>query len=318
MKYWALLLVTTALAQAPSRPPAGEPQTLLVSVTNKAGQYVPNLKETDFIIEENGKPQPIASFSTESDRPVSLGILIDKSTSMRLPVAAQGGERVSAALLAANGAAKVILKLMKPKDEYMLMTFDDVFNVKQGFTSDAKKMTEVLTKNLAVGGSTRLYHAISDALKETSKKAKNRRRAVVVITDVHDTSGDKIEDLQAFLRAQEVPVYTFGMRWNAWGVPGEDAETAQSPYEEAVLRMIAGESGGYSMVVDIPNLLTDYTITRMADFISAIAVDLRGQYTVTYNSSTPETSRAIRIRTTSPELQVRFMRDSADKPAAKK
>jgi hypothetical protein len=107
------------------------------------------------------------------------------------------------------------------------------------------------------------------------------------------------------------------MRWNAWGVPGEDAETAQSPYEEAVLRMIAGESGGYSMVVDIPNLLTDYTITRMADFISAIAVDLRGQYTVTYNSSTPETSRAIRIRTTSPELQVRFMRDSTDKPAKK-
>jgi VWFA-related protein len=134
---------------------SGEPQTLLVSVTNKAGQYVPNLKESDFIIEENGKPQPIASFSTESDRPVSLGILIDKSTSMRLPVAAQGGQRVSAALLAANGAAKVILKLMKPKDEYMLMTFDDVFNVKQAFTSDAKKMTEVLTKNLAVGGSTR-------------------------------------------------------------------------------------------------------------------------------------------------------------------
>jgi VWFA-related protein len=319
MKYWALLLVTTvALAQAPSRTPAGEPQTLLVSVVNKAGQYVPNLKATDLIIEENGKPQEIANFTPDSDRPVSLGILIDKSTSMRLPVAQQGREKVSAALLAANGAAKVVLKLMKPKDEFLLMTFDDVFNVKQNFTSDAKKMSDVLTKNLAVGGSTRLYRSIGDALKETSKKAKNRRRALVVITDVHDTSGDKIEDLQALLRTEEVPVYTFGMRWNAWGVPGEDAETAQSPYEQAVLQMIATESGGYSMVVDIPDLLTDYTITRMVDFISTIAVDLRGQYTVTYFSSTPESARAIRVRTTSPEYQARFTRDSAEKPTGKK
>jgi VWFA-related protein len=310
MKRLLLLLIASAsLAQTPA-PSQGQTRTLLVSVINKAGQYIPDLKATDFVLEENGKRQEIVSFSTGSNAPVSLGILIDKSTSMRLPVAQQGKEKVSAALLAANGAGKVVLKLMKPQDEFLLMTFDDVFNVKQAFTSDSKKMADVLTKNLAVGGSTRLYHAIGEALKETGRKAKNRRRALIVITDVHDTSGDKIEDLQALLRSQEIPVYTFGMRWDAWGVPGEDAETAQSPYEEAVLKMIAGESGGYSMVVDIPNLLTDYTITRMADFISAIGVDLRGQYMVTYTSgaSGSDAEQAIRIRTNSPEYQVRFTR----------
>ena len=314
MKSLALLLIASMVA---AQAPAGQTQTLLVSVTNKDGQYVSNLKAEDFIVEESGARQQISGFKPDSDAPVSLGILIDKSTSMRLPVAVQGREKVSAALLAANGAAKVVLKLMKPQDEYLFMTFDDTFNVKQGFTSDAKKMSEALSKNLAVGGSTRLYRAVGDALKETSKKAKNRRRALIVITDVHDTSGDKIEDLQAIIRSEETPVYTFGMRWDAWGVPGEDAETGKSSYEEAVLKMMAADSGGFSMVVDIPDLLTDYTITRMVDFISSIAIDLRGQYTVTYNSTKPESERVIRIRTTSPDHQVRFTRDSAEKASKK-
>jgi VWFA-related protein len=310
----SVTLVSLTAAQTPA------PETFFVSVMNKAGQYIPNLKAEDFILEENGSRQPIASFKPDSDAPVSLGILIDKSASMRLPVATQGGEKVSAALLAANGAAKVVLKLMKPNDEYLLMTFDDVFNVKQNFTSDEKKMSEVLSKNLTVGGSTRLYRAIEDALKETSRKAKNRRKALIVITDVHDTSGDKVEDLQATIRAQEIPVYTFGMRWDAWGVPGEEATPGKSTYEEAVLKMMAVDSGGFSMVVDIPNLLTDFTISRMIDFVSTIAVDLRGQYTLTYNPSTrgPGNERAIRIRSTTPDYQVRFSRDLSGKPGDKK
>ena len=310
----SILLVVMAsvmMAQTPTRAPAGQLQTFLVSVMNPTGQYIPDIKPDDLMLEENGVRQEIANLQPDTDAPISLGILIDKSTSMRLPVATQGGEKVSAALLAANGAAKVVLKLTKPQDEYLFMTFDDVFDVKQNFTSDSKKMTEVLSKNLAVGGSTRLYRAIGDALKETGKKAKNRRKALIVITDVHDTSGDKVEDLQATIRASEIPVYTFGMRWDAWGVPGEDHLPGQSTYEESVLKMMAVDSGGYSMVVDIPNLLSDYTITRMVDFVSTIAIDLREQYTLTYysSSSLPQAERAVRIRSTKPDYRVRFTRD---------
>src|SRR5262245_31834916 len=118
MKFAAIVMMASVIA---AQAPAGQLQTLLVSVTNKDGQYVPNLRAEDFILEENGTRQQISSFKPESDAPVSLGILIDKSTSMRLPVAVQGRERVSAALLAANGAAKVVLKLTKPQDEYLFM-----------------------------------------------------------------------------------------------------------------------------------------------------------------------------------------------------
>jgi Ca-activated chloride channel family protein len=310
MKSLALLLAIAASLMQASKP---EVQTVVVTVTNSAGQYVTNLKQDAFVVEEDGKPQRVETFRDDPDHPVSLGILIDKSTSMRLPVAAQGSEKVSAALLAANGASRVVLRLTKPQDEFLFMVFDDKFDVRQSFTTDRKKLTDLLSKNNAVGGSTHLYNAVEEALKEIRKKAKNRRRALIVITDVHDTSGDSVEELQTVIREQEIPVYTFGMRWDAWGVPGEDAEPGKSTYEESVLRMMAAYSGGYSAVVDIPDLLSDYTINRMIDFVQQIGVELRGQYQLSYTSTTPGpgAGKAIRVRTTNPDHRVQVRREPA-------
>jgi len=200
---------------------------------------------------------------------------------------------------------------MKPQDEFLLMTFDEGLKVKQAFTTDQKKIVDLLYKNNQVGGSTHLYHAVSEALKQT-KKAKNRKRALVVITDVHDTSGDKLDDLKASLHDAEVPVYTFGMRWDAWGLPGEDP--AQPTFEIAVLRQLAIDSGGRSIIVDIPDLTTDFTVIRMIAFVQDIAAELRGQYTLKYysNASGTDAEKAIRIRAVSPEYQVRFRRDNSE------
>jgi Ca-activated chloride channel family protein len=314
MKSLALLLAVIA-AVVPSLGQSSKPevQTVVLTVTNSAGQYVTNLKQDAFIVEEDGKPQRVETFREDPDLPVSLGILIDKSTSMRLPVATQGREKVSAALLAANGASRVVLRLTKPQDEFLFMVFDDKFDVRQSFTTDKKKITDLLTKNNAVGGATHLYNAVEEALKEIRKKAKNRRRALIVITDVHDTSGDSVDELQAVIREQEIPVYTFGMRWDAWGVPGEDAETAKSSYEESVLKMMAAYSGGYSAVVDIPDLLSDYTINRMIAFVQQIGVELRGQYLLSYTSTTPGpgAGKVIRVRTTTADHRVQVRRETA-------
>jgi len=200
---------------------SGSVQNIVVTVMDNVGRYIFNLKPDDFVVEENGVRQEVTSFRQDADVPLSIGILIDKSASMRLPLAVQGREKVSAALLAADGAARVLIKLMKPQDEFLLMVFDEKLSTKQNFTSDQKKLTDILYKNNVVGGSTHLYKNISEALKQT-RKGKNQKRALIVITDVHDTSGDKMDDLTTSLRSAEIPVYTFGMRWDAWGLPGED------------------------------------------------------------------------------------------------
>jgi VWFA-related protein len=307
------LTLVLVLQSAPSQkdPASGTLQQIVVTVIDDNGRYVRDLKADDFVLEENGTRQQITSFAQDSDVPISLGILIDKSASMRLPLAVQGKEKVSAALLAADGAARVLVKLMKPQDEFLLMVFDEGLKVKQSFTTDQKKIVDLLYKNNQVGGSTHLYHAVSEALKQT-KKAKNRKRALVVITDVHDTSGDKLDELKASLRDGEVPVYTFGMRWDAWGLPGEDP--TEPTFEVAVLRQMAVDSGGRSIIVDIPDLTTDFTVIRMISFVQDIAAELRGQYTLKYlsNTSGPESEKAIRIRAVSPEYQVRFRRDNSE------
>jgi VWFA-related protein len=305
---------TRASGHPSPRSPQGPQQTLTVSVTNEKGQYVPNLKAADFIVEEDGVRKDIASLTADPDLPISVGILIDTSTSMRLPVTVQGREKVPAAPLAADGAAKVVLRLTKPDDEYLIMTFNDKFSVRQSFTSDEKKVTEFLNKNNVVGGATHLYKAVEEALKEIRKKAKNPRRALIVLTDVHDTSTYKVEELQVKIREMEIPVYTFGMRWDPWGVPGEAAEPGKATYEEAVLKMMASESGGHSMIVDIPDLLSDYTLNRMIDFVQILGIELRGQYMLSFPSTAGSGAKVLRLRTTTPNHQVKFRRETDKLP----
>ena len=60
----------------------------------------------------------------------------------------------------------------------------------------------------------------------------------------------------------------------------------QPTFEVAVLRELAVDSGGRSIIVDIPDLTTDFTVVRMISFVQDIAAELRGQYTLKYHSTT--------------------------------
>src|SRR4051812_26551329 len=112
----AFILVLQS-APIPQAKPSDSMTQVVVTVLDEVGHYVQGLKADDFVLEENGVRQEIANFAPDSDVPLSIGILIVKSASMRLPLAIQGKEKVSAALLAADGAARVLVRLMKPQDE---------------------------------------------------------------------------------------------------------------------------------------------------------------------------------------------------------
>jgi hypothetical protein len=127
-----------------------------------------------------------------SDTPISLGLLIDKSLSMRLPLYVEGKQPVPAAILAANRIGRAVVKLMKPQDEFLLMTFDEKLQVRQNFTQDRKKIEDQLQKLNEVGNATHLYENVVNAL-EKMKKAKYKRRALLVITDAYDTSGKNLK-----------------------------------------------------------------------------------------------------------------------------
>jgi Ca-activated chloride channel family protein len=317
MKSLALFVSLVALLQqAPVQPGQQHVQKIVVNVTDPNGRFILNMRQQDFIVEENGVEQKITGFMEGSDVPISLGILVDKSTSMRLPLYVEGREYVPAALLAAGRIGRAVVKLMKPQDEFLLMTFDERVQVKQNFTQDRKKIEDQLEKLHEVGNATHLYDSIVNAL-EKMKKAKFQRRALIVITDAYDTSGKQLEDLRPKIAEQEIQVFTCGLRSVYEELPDPTAE----PLFQLVLRVLSVDTGGLSMVVDLPELKSTPAIEGLIGFAQIIAFELRGQYTLTYNTDQtgPLASRFVRVRTPVPQLRIRIRRDAEDsvKPSGK-
>src|SRR4030095_4793772 len=181
----ALASLVAMLQQAPVQPAGTHAQKLVVNVNDAAGRFILDLGPQDFTVEEGGVEQKITNFKEGSDSPVSLGILVDKSISMRMPVYVQGKDYVPAALIAGKRIGLALVKLMRPDDEFILMTFDEKLQVKQNFTQDRKKIEDQLDKLRDVGNNTHLYESVANAL-ERMKKSKYPRRALIVITDAYD------------------------------------------------------------------------------------------------------------------------------------
>ena len=312
MRTLAAIVSLLAVLQQPSA--SQRLQRIVVNVTDAQGRYMVDMKDKNFVIEEDGVAQPIVSFTPDSDTPISFGLLIDTSTSMRLPLYSDGKAAAPAALLVGAGIGRAIVKLMKPQDEFMLMTFDEGIQVKQNFTQDRKKIQDELYKLHQVGGATNLYESVLKSL-EKMKKAKHRRRALIVITDAYDTSGKRLDDFRDKISAEEIQVFTCGLRAALENVNDPQAE----PLFQLVLRSFSRETGGLSMIVDVPDYQTDSTVEGLIGFSRIIALELRGQYTLGYytDKTGPIASRQIRVKTDYPSLRVRIRRD-AEEPSARK
>jgi hypothetical protein len=129
-----------------------------------------------------------------------------------------------------------------------------------------------------------------------------------VITDAYDTSGKQLEDLRSKIAEQEIQVFTCGLRAVFEQVPDPAAE----PLFQLVLRAFSVDTGGLSLVVDLPELQNNLTVETLIVFSQIIAIELRGQYTLTYNTEQTGSlaSRFVRVRSTRPELRVRLRRDA--------
>src|SRR5262245_42482340 len=125
MKSLAALFSLVALLQQTQAPPPGQRvQKVVVNVSDLSGRIAVGLKKEDFILEEGGMEKTITSLVEGSDMPISFGLLVDKSTSMRLPMYVEGRSYVPAALLAGTRIGRAFVRLMRPEDEFLLMTFD--------------------------------------------------------------------------------------------------------------------------------------------------------------------------------------------------
>ena len=228
---------------------------------------VTDLDRDAFAVYEDGKVQKITSFRHE-DIPVSMGIVIDNSGSMR-----EKRQRV-------NQASLNLVRASNPKDEVFVVNFSDEYYLDQSFTSDIKKLREALEKIDARGG-TALYDAVVASADELKKNGRLDRKVLLVVTDGEDNeSRESLE--QAVRRLQEEN----GPTVYAIGILGEEKQRRA----RRALQTMAERTGGIAF---LPKNLEE------VDNISkTIAHDIRSVYTIGYRPSTPRSAggyRTIRV-----------------------
>ena len=290
-----LLLMVLAGYAAYQAPPAGQDRdsesfrisvdvalvVLPATVTDRQGGFVSNLGEQDFEVYENGVNQHIRLLRNE-DIPVTVGMVVDQSTSMRPKLA-----EVSA-------AAQTFVRSSNPEDEMFVVNFNE--HVSLGlpgavrFTNDTVQLARAIVTRPA-GGQTALYDAIAKALEELQAGSRDKKVLVIVSDGGDNASARSLAQVMKLAGQSSAVIYTIGVF--------DEDDQDRNP---GVLKRLARATGGEAF---FPGQLSE-----VAPICDRIARDIRHQYTIGYvpsNLTRNAGYRTIRVvaRAKGRELSVR-------------
>lgn len=253
-----------------------------VTVVDRHNRVVPDLGKDRFVVYENGVRQEIAFFSRE-ETPVSLGLVLDTSGSMRRKL----GKVVA--------AAKSLMRQSHPEDEYFLVEFKGEAELVEDFTRDVALIHDALD-NIVASGQTALLDALYLSVEHAQKYGKHRRKAIVLITDGEERNSYYTRDqVLEQLRRSDVQVYavgfTEGLSEAAIFRQSESRRiSSQEKRARKLLEDLARESGGRAFFPQ--------SVEELDAIASTIARELRTQYALGYYPSHPEHDgswRAVRV-----------------------
>ena len=167
-----------------------------VTVSDRQGRYVPNLKADDFTLFENGKPQKIEFFAA-TEEPLNIALLIDTSQSTR------------EVLDEIKDAALDFVKELKPQDKAMIVSFDYEPHILSPLTADREQLNRAVRRaDIGEYFGTTLNDALQEVVNQSFARVKGRK-AVIVLTDGKDAGSQMSgEDLLYALEESDAPVYT--------------------------------------------------------------------------------------------------------------
>jgi Ca-activated chloride channel homolog len=236
---------------------------LHATVLDHHGRMVNDLGEKNFRVSENGVPQKLSFFS-HADVPVTMGIVIDDSGSMR--------EKRPAV----NAAALTFVKTSNPADQVFVVNFNDVYylDTPGNFAANMEELKAALGKIDSRGG-TALYDAIYASL-DHLKLGNRDKKVLLVITDGEDNASRyTLSDLARYAENSNAVIYTIGL------LEGEQPSGGLFSFHRAgsgraakVLKEIAQSTGGQAY---FPK-----TLDEVESICVKIAHDIRNQYTLAY------------------------------------
>jgi len=228
-----------------------------VTVTTPLNQFVTGMEKDNFRLFEDKVEQEIAYFAS-FDAPLSVGLAFDESGSMDYK------------LQTSRAAAAHFMKTMNADDEALLVEFSDKARLSVGFTPKVEEITAAL-KSSQPGGMTAMLDAVSLALQEM-KKARNPRKAIVIISDGGDNNSTyKASDIESLVRQADVQVYAMGVFEPVLSF-GLSPEEISGP---RLLSEIANQTGGRAFSAAVSSDLPSVA--------ARIAVELRNQYVLAYS-----------------------------------
>jgi Ca-activated chloride channel homolog len=274
MRAWpafALLIGSLgALWAQPTAPPKALPEdpnrivvgvsnvNLQFTVTDRRGRFVTGLQKDDILVREGRNTQKILRFSSESELPLRLAILVDSSNSIR--------DRFR---FIQEAAVEFINSVMRPgQDKAVVVSFDTAAEIQVDLTSDKEKLASTI-RGLRAGGGTTLYDAIGLAREKLMQDQPSGlfRRAMVILSDGDDNQSRYSRD-QALELAQIADVVIYTISTNS--VTGARGETAG----DKVLKYFSTETGGLTFY--------PFKVEDLSQSFENIANELRHQYSILY------------------------------------
>jgi len=248
---------------------------LHTTVLDDRGKFADGLKAENFRVFEDKVEQKLSTFKRE-DVPVSMGLVIDNSGSMR-----DKRPRV-------NEAAITLIEASNPQDQAFVVNFNDDFylDLDKDFTSSIPELKEALER-IDSRGSTALYDAIIGSLDHLRKASKDKR-VLLVVTDGEDNSSHtSLEKTLREIQKTNTVIYTIGLL-------GDEKRKEKNNAMRA-LKHIAEASGGLAFFPE--------SVDDVHSICEQVAHDIRNQYTLAYypsNAKKDGTFRAVSVQVIPP------------------
>lgn len=248
---------------------------LNVTVRDRKGAYVDGLAHDAFAVVEDGQAQDVKFFSN-TDTPVTVGLLVDGSASMY-------GNRA----LAVAGAAEFV-DASGNEDELFALAFNETVTPALAggarFTRDSHLLREGLERTIIARGRTALYDALSDGVDYLARGSRERK-ALVVLSDGGDNASRTSRD-RAVRKAQESNAVVYTIALIEPGMRGTNPKLL-----EELSQSTGGRSFRPSRAGELPGILRE------------IATEIRHTYTIGYASTNTARDggfRRVRVVVTAP------------------
>ena len=227
-----------------------------VTVTDPLNRFVTGLERENFRLFEDKSEQKLTHFASE-DAPLSVGLVFDTSGSM--------GSKLDKS----RQAVGQFFKTANPEDEFFLIQFNDRPELVVDFTTRVEEIQNRLTFTQSKGR-TALLDAVYMALHKM-KKAKNHRKALLIISDGGDNSSRYTEsEIKKLVQEADVQIYAIGI-FELMANRGRTPEELSGP---SLLSELAEQTGGRHFPVD--------NLNELPDVAAKIGMELRNQYILGY------------------------------------